>query len=133
VAFSARRRPSWAAAGSVYLVSIPVAVPGIALGLGFLWAYVTSPLYLTIWLIVIAVAIRIVGIAMQGIAAGMTQVDASIEEAAAVAGASTFRQFTEILVPVMGPAVVSVWLVAFVSAVRELPVSVLLYGADTKT
>jgi ABC-type Fe3+ transport system permease subunit len=33
----------------------------------------------------------------------------------------------------MGPAVVSVWLVAFVSAVRELPVSVLLYGVGTQT
>lgn len=133
VSFSARRQKSLAAFAANYLVSIPVAVPGIALALGLLWAYVTSPLYLTIWLIVFGVAVRFVGIAVQGASAGMAQVDSAIEEAAAVAGASTFRQLAGILLPVMGPVIVSVWLVAFVSAVRELPVSVLLYGAGTQT
>lgn len=127
------RRRSVLSGAADYILTVPVAVPGLLLGLGFVWAYVASPLYATIWLMLLVVVVRYVGIGIQSVGAGLVQTDAALAEAAVVAGASEPRVLRTITLPLMRPALVSVTMLLILTIGRELSASVLLYGPGSRT
>lgn len=57
----------------------------------------------------------------------------SLEEAARISGAGWGRTFRDIVVPLVKPGLVAAWFLAFMPMLRELTVSVLLYGPETRT
>ena len=116
-----------------YAASVPIAIPGILLGLGFLWAFVSSPLYLTLGLIFIAVTMRYLGLNIQSIDAGLVQLHRSLDEAACVAGASVGTAVRTVTLPLLKPVLFSIWLLTFLTIIRELSMSVLLYGPGSQT
>ncbi len=106
----------------------PWAVPGLVMSLGFLWAFVWLPIYGTQWVVVLALVARGLPIASRFFTTTMVQLSAELEESARVHGASWFRTFVRIWLPLLRPAVVGAWILLFVVAVRVLDVVVLLAG-----
>ena len=106
----------------------PWAVPGLVMSLGFLWAFVWLPIYGTQWVVVLALVARGLPIASRFFTTTMVQLSAELEELARVHGASWFRTFVRIWLPLLRPAVVGAWILLFVVAVRVLDVVVLLAG-----
>ncbi len=107
---------------------VPLAVPGIVLGVGVLWAYVGSPLpiYGTVAILVVAYLVRSIPYTMRFNHAGILGISGELEESALVAGATYRVMLQRVLVPLLLPALFTGWVYAFLMTARELPVALLL-------
>ena len=76
------------------ITSLPTALPGLALALGFLWIYTMLPisLYGTIWLLMIAYACRFLAHGVRLCNAGFTRLGPELDEAARISGAGPPRR-----------------------------------------
>lgn len=113
---------------------VPLAVPGLVLGVGVLWAYVGSPLpvYGTVLIIIIAYMIRSIPFTMRSSHSGVLAISKELEESAFVAGASRRETLQRVFVPLMLPALFAGWQFSFLQTARELPVALLLQSQGNK-
>jgi len=116
-----------------YLVAMPIGIPGTVFGIGMLWAYVKSPLYLTLWILLLAFVTRYLVYGVRTLGNGVMQIDKALEEAATVAGAPPWRTFMFVNLPLLKPVITSVWLLIFMIVMREISASVILYGVASVT
>lgn len=112
------------------LAFLPIAVPGLVLGLALLALYVRSPvpIYGTAWILLIAYVTRFLPFASRAAEVSMGQVGRELEEAARVSGVGWWRTFRRVLFPLILPGLVAAWLYVFVLSLRELSSSILLYS-----
>ncbi len=118
-----------------FLAFVPQAVPSVLFGVSMLWLYLVVPLpvYGTLWIILLAYITRYMPHAMRIISVGMLQFHPELEEAGYACGASWWRMFRQILLPLLRPVLVTAWIWVMIHAFRELPVSAILSGPETKT
>jgi iron(III) transport system permease protein len=114
-------------------LSLPLGIPGIILGLGFLILVIRTPLYTTLTVIVIAYIARFLPFATRGISAMLLAISSELEESARANGATWLQTMREIVLPLIKPALVAAWLMLFVVFIRELGATILLYGQGTET
>lgn len=135
VSFVSLRTKTFGRGGLDYLASMPTAMPGIVVGLGFLWLYVRAPvpLYGTLLGLGIAYIIRFMGHGVRMTSAGLVQLHTDVTDAARMSGASNVRAIRDIVVPLLRPALVGAWIVLFSLFAVELSMTVLLYGPTTQT
>jgi iron(III) transport system permease protein len=126
-------RTTWAGRKVLDMVAwAPWAVPGLVMALGFLWAFVSLPIYGTLWLLILVFVARGLPVGSRFFTATMVQIGAELEESARVHGASWLRAFLRIWLPLLRPAVLGAWILLFVIAVRVLDLAVLLTGPGTR-
>ncbi|MBB2891899.1 ABC transporter permease [Flexivirga oryzae] len=113
------------------LGTLPVAVPGIVFGTGMLLFYIHTPLYGTISVIVIAFIALYLPQALRVTETGLSQIDPALEESSAVCGASIGQTLLRITGPLLRPSLLSVWILVFIYATREISAAVMLYGPDS--
>ena len=116
-----------------YLVALPIGIPGTVFGVGMLWAYVRTPLYLTLWILLLAFVIRYMVYAVRTVSGGLMQIDPVLEESAAIAGGTPLRSFVFVDLPLLKPVIASAWLLVFLIVMREISASVILYGPNSVT
>lgn len=111
---------------------IPFAVPGIALGIGYIVAFNTKPIQLTgtALIIIIAMVFRTLSIGVETGSNSLRQVDASIEEAAVILGASNAKTFFSISLPIMKSALFSGLLNAFVRSMTSVSAVIFLVSVN---
>lgn len=114
-----------------YIATIPIAVPGIVLATGLIWLYIRTPLYDTIWLLVIAFTVEYLPQALRISSNSLIQIDRSLEEASTMCGAGTTTTLRRITMPLMRPALVSAWILIFIFSTREIGSAILLYGPNS--
>jgi iron(III) transport system permease protein len=116
---------------------LPFAVPGILFGLGLLYVFLGlplfRPLYGSMWLLILAVVISGMTFGTQILKSNMQQLGSELEEASRVAGASWWRSFRSIVLPIMVPALLLVGTTSFVTAARDVASVALVATAGTKT
>lgn len=113
---------------------VPAAVPGIVLAVGFLWFVLTVPsfgLYNSLWLMGLAYIARELPFGTRTTHGAMSQVGEELEEQARVAGAGWLTTIKDIILPVISKNFASGYLLLFMSMMRNLSVSILLYGQDS--
>jgi iron(III) transport system permease protein len=117
-----------------HLVSLPLALPGVVLGLAILKMYlvVPIPIYGTIWVLIIAHITRALPFAMRYSHVGLTQIHRELEESAATSGAPGLTVFRRILFPLLLPALFGGWMVVFLTTIRELPMTLMLVGPNSQ-
>ncbi len=115
------------------ILSLPLGIPGIILGLGFLILLIRTPLYATLWIILIAYVARFLPLATRGISAMLLAIGGELEESARSSGASWAQTLRLIVLPLIKPALVAAWLMLFVIFIRELGATILLYAQGTET
>jgi iron(III) transport system permease protein len=105
----------------------------IALALVFFAANYLTPLYQTIWVLVFAYTVRFMPEALGATRSALLQVNPSTEEAARSLGAGPARTFARVTVPQIVPGVSAGMLLVFLTAMKELPITILLspIGFDT--
>jgi iron(III) transport system permease protein len=86
-----------------YVASIPIAVSGIVFATGVFVIYIYTPLYGTIWLIAIGLVAHYTTHAIRITSNGIGQIDASLEEAASINGASRGTVLRTIVAPLLRP------------------------------
>ena len=109
---------------------LPVALPGILLGLGLMWAFLGTPakslLYGSMTGLIIAVAINHMATGTQQMKAGVMQISAEHEQAARSCGARPWRTLWSVTLPLIGPTVAGVAVLTFDAAIRDISAVVLL-------
>jgi iron(III) transport system permease protein len=116
------------------LASLPLAIPGLVLGVALLFVYLRSPLpvYGTLWILFIAYFTRFMPYGMRYAAAAMHQLSGELEEAARMSGASFAQTFRRVTLPLLLPALAAGWLYVLIVAMRELSTSILLYSPGSE-
>lgn len=132
----ARRRGGGRAGVALgWLAQAGYALPGVivALALVALATRWLDPLYDTLLLLVAAFVIRFLPQAIQGQEAGLQQIGATLTDAARSLGASRTRAFWRVVMPILAPSAAAAWAVVFLTAVKELPATLILrpLGFDT--
>jgi iron(III) transport system permease protein len=116
---------------------LPFAVPGILFGVGLLYVFLDTPffrpLYGSILLLIIATVISSMTLGTQIIKSNMMQLGRELEEASRVTGATWWRTFTHVVVPILIPILLLVGILNFISAARDIASVALLATPDTKT
>ncbi len=121
------------------LITVPYAVPGTVLALAMILAWLRPVpllglrLYDTLGIILLAYVARFLVFGVRTVLAGLVQVQASLEEAARISGAGPVEAFWEIVVPIIRPSLVAGWFLAFIPAVAELTLSILLFSVGHET
>jgi iron(III) transport system permease protein len=109
-----------------YATMFPIAIPGIVLGTGIFWTYVTTPVYGTIWILVLAFIASYLPFAYRISDTSLVQIEKSLEEASLLCGAGHARTLRRVTVPLIRPALLSGWVMVFIFSVREISAAILL-------
>jgi iron(III) transport system permease protein len=117
---------------------LPWALPGVLISLAFLWAVLGSGesvklLYGTVSLLVLAIVIKEMPLGTQIIKAAVQQIGPELEEASNTAGASWLDYFRRILLPLLRPTMMSVAIIVFISAARDIPTVIFLSTHESRT
>jgi iron(III) transport system permease protein len=115
------------------LLSLPLGIPGIILGLGFLILALRTPLYSTLSIILIAYLARFLPFATRNVTAMFLAINPELEESARTSGGSWAQTMRHIVVPLLKPSLIASWLMLFVIFIRELGATILLYAQGTET
>jgi len=119
-------------AGTVLLFALPGTV--IGMGLIALWNRpMTNFIYATPLIILFGYLAQYTALTGRVTVAGLGLVPASMEEAAASAGASWMRRLGLIVLPLVTHALITGWLIAYIFCLRDTGISMLVYppGYDT--
>lgn len=106
--------------------------PGIVIGVGFMWFFVRTPLYATIWALLIGYIATYLPYGIRPISSAFVQIHSHLEESARVSGASPFRTMRRIVIPLLIPGIISGWILMSTMFVRELSLSVVLSRPGTE-
>ncbi len=118
-----------------YLSALPIAIPGMVLGVGMLWAYVGMPwgLWGSLWVLLLAYLARFVVHAVRATGTSLLQVSGEMDEAARVLGAGLLRRLGEISLPISKRAILSSWVLVAIFVLNEITSTVLLYSSRSVT
>jgi iron(III) transport system permease protein len=120
-----------------FLSWLPWSIPGILLGMALLWTFLQTkiflPIYGTVYLLMIAMVIKSMPFGTQMIKSVLLQLGNDLEEASKVCGAAWFDTFRRVVMPLIMPALVTVGLVGFISAARDISTVVLLGSGKSRT
>lgn len=112
------------------LAFIPIAIPGIVLGVSLMYVYLTLPvpIYGTIWVLLIAYSTKYMPYGIRTTSATIIQIHNELEEASALSGGSWLQTFGRITLPLLIPGFMAGWIYIAMVSLRELSTSILLYG-----
>jgi iron(III) transport system permease protein len=118
-----------------YLSALPIAIPGMVLGVGMLWTYVGMPfgIWGSIWVLLLAYLARFIVHAVRATGASLLQVSGEMDEAARVLGAGLFRRLMQINLPISKRAILSSWVLVAIFVLNEITSTVLLYSSRSIT
>jgi iron(III) transport system permease protein len=112
---------------------LPQGIPGLIIAVGWLLIAPTLGLFNTPWLILCAYVMAFTALVVQSVAAPLSAIPSSLEEAARSAGASRMRALTDISLRLGVPAAITGAILVVLTAARELTISVLLVAPGTQT
>lgn len=119
-----------------FICWLPFVIPGILLGIGLLWIFLSTPLstvlYGTIVGIALALTIQDSPVTTQAFKSGFLQLGQDLEESARITGASWFYTYRRILFPLVAPIALNVGMLNFGSAMTTISIPVLLYSSESR-
>jgi iron(III) transport system permease protein len=115
------------------ITTIPVAIPGLVIGVAYLWAWIGMPfgLYGTLWILALAFVARFMPDTVKALSTSLMQIHRELEEAAWICGRGTVGTIASIVLPLARPGVVAAMTLLFILAIRELGSSLFLYSSGT--
>ena len=115
------------------IATIPVAIPGLVIGVAYLWAWIGLPggLYGTIWILALAFVARFIPDTVKALSTSLMQIHRELEEAAWVCGRSMPGTIATIILPLARPGVTAAMTLLFILSTRELGSSLFLYSSGS--
>jgi iron(III) transport system permease protein len=120
--------------GAIDVIStLPVAIPGLVVGVAYLWAWIGLPggLYGTIWILALAFIARFMPDTIKALSTSLMQIHRELEEAAWICGKGLLGTIRTIVLPLARPGVIAAMTLLFILAIRELGSSLFLYTSNT--
>jgi iron(III) transport system permease protein len=123
---------------------LPWGIPGLVIGLCFLWAYVGGigtfanrylgiVIYGSLGLMMLAMIVRALPLGVRAMNGTMIQIGSELEESSRVLGASWLYTMRRVIAPLVAPGFVAAWLLLFSMAFRNLSTVMLLYTPNSRT
>ncbi len=115
------------------LVTLPIAVPGIAVATGLFLTYLGTPLSPTISgapLLIAAYTVRKIPFTVRAVFSGLEQTDKTLDEVAWTVGASKVRTFFGIIMPLILMNVVAGGMLSFIYSMSEVSTSIVVGDAN---
>jgi iron(III) transport system permease protein len=126
------------------LAFIPIAMPGIVLGVSLIWVYLTLAkisesatilsflnIYGTMWILLLAYITKFMPYGIRTASASMIQINKELEEASFASGGTWFQTFRKVILPLLMPGFVAGWIYISIISLRELSTSILLYSYNS--
>jgi iron(III) transport system permease protein len=118
------------------LIWLPWAIPGILLGLAFLWLFLStrflSPLYGSYLGLLMVLLIKEMPIGVHMTKTAFVQISEELEQVGRVCGANWFYTFRRIILPLVSPVLVSIFAIVFMGAIRDIDTIILVGTASTR-
>ena len=115
---------------------LPWMMPGIILGVGFLWGFAllphAIPIYGTLWALLLAYISLGTPISVRIMSGAYAQLSYDLEECSRVHGASWLQTLWRIMIALAWPSFAVGWVLVFFGIMRELSASVLLYSVGSE-
>jgi len=113
--------------------TLPIAIPGLVIGVAYLWAWIGLPggLYGTIWILALAFIARFMPDTVKALSTSLLQIHKELEEAAWICGKGLIGTIRTIVLPLARPGVIAGMTLLFILAIRELGSSLFLYTSNT--
>lgn len=115
-----------------FVAAVTLGVPAVVKSLAFLVSFITTPIYGTRWIILVAFMGATIPIAMRYTSPALTKVGKELIEAAVISGSRELRTFRHIIIPVTTSEFGSAWVHMYSYVVRVLPIPILLYAAGSE-
>jgi spermidine/putrescine transport system permease protein len=112
------------------LAMLPLVVPVIVLAVALLVLFLAAGVDRSLWTVAIGHTVVALPFVVLIVAARLAGFDASLEEAAMDLGAPYRRVIVRIILPLIAPAIVSAWLVAFTVSLDEFALALFLAGTE---
>jgi iron(III) transport system permease protein len=136
VAIVTQRSPFRHARALEYVALYPRAVPGLVVGLGFLWAMIVFPglgvLHNTIAILVLAFTMRYLPTGLGAVSPALLQIGAELDRAARVAGADWWTTSWAMVMPLLKPALFSAFAVLFICFFKDYATAVFLFAPGSE-
>lgn len=113
--------------------TLPVAIPGLVVGVAYLWAWIGLPggLYGTIWILALAFIARFIPDTVKALQTSLMQIHKELEEASWLCGRGTLATIRLVVLPLARPGVIAAMTLLFILAIRELGSSLFLYSSKS--
>lgn len=120
-----------------FLAMLPVAVPGLVLGLGYVFFFnapwnPANVLYATLAILVVNTITHFFTVSHITALAALKQIDREFEAVSASLKVPFWRTFRRVTVPICMPAILDIAVYLFVNAMTTVSAVIFLYGAHTK-
>lgn len=125
------RRRVFAKPVLVALVLSPLVIPYVVFGISLLMLFRLIGMPLSIMTVVIAHAVVSLPYGVLVLIPRLQRIDMRLEEAARDLGASGFRTFRSVTLPLIFPALVSTFLIAFILSFDEFAIASFVAGSDS--
>jgi putrescine transport system permease protein len=115
------------------LITAPLVMPEVITGLSILLLFVSMGMargMTTIWIAHVTFCVSFVAVV---VSSRLSELDKSIEEAAMDLGANRVKVFFLITLPIISPALISGWLLAFTLSIDDLVVASFVSGPSSTT
>ncbi|WP_061938626.1 iron ABC transporter permease [Aureimonas sp. AU22] len=131
IALVARRSEFRFARPLEYVALFPRSLPGIIAGLGFFYAVVWVPgldvIRGTIFILIVAFILRYIPVGFGAIAPALSQIGDELDRGARISGADWWTTVTQIILPILKPALFSCFALLFIHFFKEYVTAVFLY------
>lgn len=107
---------------------LPIAIPGLVIGISLMWLYLSLPIpvYGTLWILGIAFVTRFLPYGVRLTYSGFSQIHNELEEAALVSGSGWAKTLRTISVPLLAPTLLVGVIYTVLRCFREFSSSILL-------
>ena len=115
-----------------FLTMVSFAIPGTVIGVSYIVAFNVAPLELTggMAILVLCFVFRNMPVGVRAGVAALAQIDKTLDEASSTLRASTVRTLTEVIVPLLRPAILATLVFSFTHAMTA--VSAVIFLATAK-
>lgn len=113
------------------LAFAPLAIPNIVIAISILLLYIRTPLYGSIWVIVLAQVTAYLAFGTRTMNAALIQIHPELENAATACGASWITMMRKILLPMLFPHFLNGWLWVVAHSMRDLTIALTLMSPDS--
>jgi iron(III) transport system permease protein len=116
------------------LSSLPIAIPGLVVGVAYVWAWIGLPggLWGTIWILALSFVARFIPDTVKVLSSSLMQIHKDLEEASTICGRGVLATIWRIVLPIARPGVLAAMSLLFILSIRELGSSLFLFTSQTQ-